>query len=237
MARSQLSAIGSVLADDTRAEILTSLMDGRAHTGGELARYVGVAPSTTSEHLSKLLDAGLVAVEPQGRHRYFRLASPDVAQLLETLGATPTPIAAPRPSAPAALAFARTCYDHLAGELAVQIFDHLVAQAHLHDSDERLVLTPSGLELFEKIGVDTQAIRSSRRPKVRRCVDWTERRHHLAGAAGAALLEALLANRWVIRGPQPRSLRVTSVGRTAIAGIFGPDPARTRPRRGRAASS
>jgi DNA-binding transcriptional ArsR family regulator len=220
MVRSHLSIIGSVLADDTRAEILTLLMDGRAHTGSELARHVGVAPSTTSEHLSKLLDAGLVAVEPQGRHRYFRLASSDIAQLLETLGANPTLTPAPRPSAPAALAFARTCYDHLAGELAVQLYDHLVAHAHLHEHDDRLALTPSGLELFERIGVDTQAIASSKRPKVRRCLDWTERRHHLAGAAGAALLDALLANRWVTQGPQPRSLRVTNTGNKAISGIL-----------------
>jgi DNA-binding transcriptional ArsR family regulator len=220
MARSRLSTIGSLLADDTRADILTVLMDGRAHTGSELARHVGVAPSTTSEHLSKLLDAGLVAVEPQGRHRYFRLASSDIAQLLETLGATPAPTPAPRPSAPAALAFARRCYDHLAGELAVQIYDELVARAHLREGDEQLVLTRSGAELFETIGVDTRSIGSGRRPGARRCLDWTERRHHLAGAAGAALLDALLSNRWVVQGPQPRSLRVTDAGRKALEGAF-----------------
>jgi DNA-binding transcriptional ArsR family regulator len=221
MARSRLSTIGSLLADDTRADILTVLMDGRAHTGSELARHVGVAPSTTSEHLSKLLDAGLVAVEPQGRHRYFRLASSDIAQLLETLGATPSPTPAPRPSVPAALAFARRCYDHLAGELAVQIYDELVARAHLREGDEqRLVLTRSGAELFETIGVDTRSIGSGRRPGARRCLDWTERRHHLAGAAGAALLDALLSNRWVVQGPRPRSLRVTDAGRKALEGAF-----------------
>ncbi len=210
-----------MLADDTRAEILTVLMDGRAHTGSELARHVGVAPSTTSEHLSKLLDAGLVAVEPQGRHRYFRLASRDIAELLETLGASPTLTPAPRPSAPTALAFARTCYDHLAGELAVRIYDHLVAQAHLDEADDRLALTPSGLRLFDSIGVDTQAIGSSKRPKARRCLDWTERRHHLAGAAGAAFLDALLANRWVTHGPRPRSLLVTNAGIKAMTTSFG----------------
>jgi DNA-binding transcriptional ArsR family regulator len=225
MARNQLSAIGSVLADDTRAEVLTMLMDGRAHTGSELARHVGVVPSTASEHLSRLLDAGLVAVQPQGRHRYFRLASRDIAELLETLGATPAPTPAPRPAAPAALAFARTCYDHFAGELAVQLYDHLVAQAHLHEADEQLVLTASGLRLFDSIGIDSQAIKSSQRPAVRRCLDWTERRHHLAGAAGAALLNALLANRWVTQGSQPRSLRVTNAGRNALTTIFAlPNP-------------
>jgi DNA-binding transcriptional ArsR family regulator len=225
VARSQLSALGAVLADDTRAEILTLLMDGRAHTGSELARHVGVVPSTASEHLSRLLDAGLVGVEPQGRHRYFRLASRDVAELLETLGATPALTAAPRPAAPAALAFARTCYDHFAGELAVRLYDHLVAQAHLHDADEGLALTPSGLRLFDSIGIDIEAIKSSQRCSVRRCLDWTERRHHLAGAAGAALLDALLANRWVTQGSQARSLRVTNAGRKALTTIFAsPQP-------------
>lgn len=231
MARSQLSIIGSLLADDTRAEILTLLMDGRAHTGSELARHIGVAPSTTSEHMSKLLDAGMVAVEAQGRHRYFRLAGNEVAELLETLGATPTLTAAPRPRAPAALAFARTCYDHLAGELAVQVYDHLIAERHVHETDDRLVLTSSGQELLDSIGVDTEAIRSSERPKARRCLDWTERRHHLAGAAGAGLLDALLANRWVTQDPQPRSLRVTNAGKKAITEIFAiPDPAQHMPR-------
>jgi DNA-binding transcriptional ArsR family regulator len=226
MARSQLSVIGSLLADDTRAEILTLLMDGRAHTGSELARHTGVAPSTASEHLSKLLDAGMIAVEAQGRHRYFRLASIEVADILETLGATPALTSAPRPRAPAALAYARTCYDHLAGELAVHVYDQLVAQGHLHETDDRLVLTSSGLELLDSIGVDTEALRSGKRPKARRCLDWTERRHHLAGAAGAGLLDALLANRWVAHDRQPRSLRVTSTGNKAITEIFAiADPA------------
>jgi DNA-binding transcriptional ArsR family regulator len=225
VARNHLATIASVLADDTRAETLTLLMGGRAHTGSELARQVGVAPSTISEHLSKLLEAGLVAVEPQGRHRYFRLASSDIAELLETLGANPALTAAPRPSAPAALAYARTCYDHLAGELAVRLYDHLLACAYLQEAEDRLTLTPSGLRFFDGIGVDTKAIRSSKRPKARRCMDWTERRHHLAGAAGAGFLNALLANRWVIQGPQPRSIRVTNVGKKAMTTIFAlPNP-------------
>ena len=223
MAANRIAALGALIADDTRAEILTALMDGRAHTGSELARHVGVAASTTSEHLSKLLDAGMVTVEPQGRHRYWRLASPEIAELLETLGASPG--AAPDgPRAPAELAHARTCYDHLAGELAVAIFDALVGEGHLVEEDDRLVITTSGLVFFGAIGVDTEAIVTAKRPKARPCLDWTQRRHHLAGASGKAMLDAFLANGWVRRGPRPRSIRVTRIGREAIAAQFALQP-------------
>lgn len=218
MTKSQLAHIGALLADPTRAEILTALMDGRAHTGSELARYVGVAPSTTSEHLSKLVDAAMVTVEAQGRHRYFRLAGPDIAALLEALGATPTP---PSPAtAPAGLTYARTCYDHLAGELAVAIYCQLIAAGHLVDDDHHLQLTHSGIELLGDVGVDIDAVHSSTRPNARSCLDWTERRHHLAGAAGAHLLDAMLTNRWLVRDRRPRSIRVTQTGRQEITTRF-----------------
>lgn len=230
MTRSQLATIGSLLSDDTRAGLLTALMDNRAHTGGELARHLGVSPSTASEHLSKLLDAGLVTVEAQGRHRYFRLAGPQIAQLLETIGAATTPPpASPKPRAPAALAFARTCYDHLAGELAVHIYDKLAADGHLVETDHHLRLTGSGIQLLIELGIDMRSHTSSRRPTVLKCLDWTERRHHLAGAAGAALLELLLERGWAVPGRKPRSIRITPSGRTEIAAHLGyPDPALRR---------
>jgi DNA-binding transcriptional ArsR family regulator len=215
----EIARLGSLLADQTRAEILCALMDGRAHTGSELARHVAVAPSTVSEHLSKLLDADIVAVEPQGRHRYWRLADPDIAQLLEGLGATTRPLAPPR--VPADLAHARTCYDHLAGELAVAIYDQLLAAGHLTDNNGQLVINPSGYELLASIGGDVTAIHDSKRPKARACLDWTQRRHHLAGAAGAAVLSALIDNDWVKRGNKPRSLRITNSGRARIRHAFG----------------
>jgi DNA-binding transcriptional ArsR family regulator len=227
MAQSQLAAIGALLANDTRAGILTVLMDGRAHTGGELARHLGVSPSTASEHLSKLLDAGLVSIEAQGRHRYFRLAGLEIAQLLETIGAASTPpLPTPASRAPAALTFARTCYDHLAGELAVHIYDQLTAEGHLVDVDHHLQLTGSGVRLLKDIGVNVDSIKTGRRPTVRKCLDWTERRHHLAGATGAALLQLLLERGWATRGRQPRSIRITQAGKAAIAAHFSyPRPA------------
>ncbi len=221
MTATTIAALGALIADESRAEILTALMDGRAHTGSELSRHVGVAPSTVSEHLSKLLDAGMVVVEPQGRHRYWRLANPGIAKLLETLGASPLSPAPPGPSVPSELARARTCYDHLAGELAVEIYEALVDQGCLIGEGDVVEVSPRGLDLFAGIGVDTSTIVEAKRARARPCLDWTQRRHHLAGASGKALLDALLDNGWVRRGTRPRSLRIPESGREAIADRFG----------------
>ena len=214
-----LARLGALLADETRAEILCALMDGRAHTGSELARHIGVAASTMSEHLSRLLDGEIVTVEAQGRHRYWRLANRRVAELLETLGANAT--APTDPKAPAALTHARTCYDHLAGELAVNIYDQLLADDHLKFEGDRLDVTATGYELLDAIGVDIYDIRGATRAKARPCLDWTQRRHHLAGAAGKALFDALTANDWTKPGRHPRSIRITETGRTEISRRLG----------------
>ena len=219
MPSAAIARLGALLADPTRAEILCALMSGRAHTGSELARHVGVAPSTVSEHLGKLLDGDIVNVEAQGRHRYWRLADARVAELLESLGAHATRPADPR--APADLAYARTCYDHLAGELAVRIYDQLLTDGHLAMAHGALTVTPGGFEFLSGIGVDTGPIDSTHRPPARPCLDWTERRHHLAGAAGKQLLVAFRQAGWVVAGDRPRSLRITQAGRTEIARSFG----------------
>jgi len=214
-----IARFGALLADETRAEILCALMDGRAHTGSELSRHIGVAASTTSEHLTKLLDADVVAVEAQGRHRYWRLADPGFAELLEALGANATKPTDPK--APADLAHARTCYDHLAGEIAVEIYQQLLADEHLSDDNGHLRINPTGFDLLASLGADIDAIMTAKRPKARPCLDWTQRRHHLAGAAGTELLTALTNNGWLSRGDRPRSIRITKTGRQNIAHKFG----------------
>lgn len=209
-----LARLGSLLADETRAEILCALMDGRAHTGSELSRHIGVAASTMSEHLSRLLDGDIVAVEAQGRHRYWRLANPRIAELLESLGAN---AATPDdPKAPSDLAHARICYDHLAGELAVKIYDQLLTNKHLCLDGDHLDVTTSGYELLSTIDAATDTIRQATRARARPCLDWTQRRHHLAGAAGKAILDALISNGWAKPGRRPRSIRITETGRTEI---------------------
>ncbi|HEY9558637.1 MAG TPA: metalloregulator ArsR/SmtB family transcription factor [Acidimicrobiales bacterium] len=214
-----LVRIGALIADETRAEILCALMDGRAHTGSELARHIGVSGSTVSEHLSKLCDADLLDVEAQGRHRYWRLRDPQVAGLLESLGARASSPADPR--APADLVHARTCYDHLAGELAVQIYERLLADGHLAEDGGDVAITPTGLELLAAIGADVDALRGAGRSAARPCLDWTQRRHHLAGAAGKELLRALIDNGWIKRGQRPRSVRITEAGRKSITRELG----------------
>ncbi|WP_018350646.1 ArsR/SmtB family transcription factor [Longispora albida] len=209
MTAPQLADLAALLADSTRAAFCLALMDGRAWTAGELARHAGVARSTASEHLDRLLTGGLLAEERQGRHRYVRLASPAVATLIEDLAAHAAP--PPRPSGLKAAAKAsaeseaRTCYDHLAGRLGVQITEALSEAGLLADEPIRAWLTTLGADL-----------RPGRRPLVRMCLDWTERRNHLAGTAGAALCTHVLAQGWAERIGTGRAVRLTPAGERAL---------------------
>lgn len=189
----RLAALAALLADETRASFCLALLDGRAWTAGELARAAGVAPSTASEHLGRLVGGGLLAEERQGRHRYLRLADGRTAQLVEELAAhahagAPTP---PRTLREAslrhALARGRTCYDHLAGRLGIRVTDAMTGRGLLRQ-DTGFALTEEGLAWFAALGIDLAT--TSRRPLARGCLDWTERRQHLAGTSGAALSPA-----------------------------------------------
>ncbi|GAA3756166.1 winged helix-turn-helix domain-containing protein [Micromonospora maritima] len=227
-----LAGLAALLADPTRAEFCLALLDGRAWTAGELARRAGVAASTASDHLTRLVRGGLLAEERQGRHRYVRLADPSVAQLVEDLAArTPAPATSPRTlraaSAGAALAYARTCYDHLAGRLGVLLHDALLARGVL-DRAGGLALTPAGTAWLAELGVPVEPLRATRRPLVRDCLDWTERRPHLAGALGAALCGRFLDLGWTARGAG-RALRLTPAGRDGLAAALALDPALLAP--------
>ena len=224
---SRLSVIGTAMADPNRAAMLSALQSGRAHSAGELARWVGVAPSTASKHLAKLVDSGLVVIEPAGRNRFYRIASFEVADLLETIDAIDLPETnrPRRPPAGSALAYARSCYDHLAGELGVAMHDSMARKGWIeHDDGPRL--TELGIEGLSKIGVDVATIRQGRRPALRTCLDWTQRKHHVAGAAGAALLDFMLAERWLRRATDHRVLQITDVGIDAFRNHFGVVPGR-----------
>jgi hypothetical protein len=201
-------------------------MDQRARTTGELARLAKIAPSTASEHISLLTDARLLAVQAQGRHRYWSLAGPEVAELLEAIMTlTPKPLAPPSPKVNSDLRFLRTCYDHLAGTVAIALYDQLQANGSLSISDERIELTPVGSESLRMLNIDPNGLRRGRRPLARPCLDWTERRHHLAGALGAALLNMFREQSWVTPRREPRALRLTSAGRRELALQFGIDTA------------
>ena len=224
-----LATLAGLLADATRARFCLALLDGRAWTAGELARHAGVAASTASEHLSHLVRGGLLVEERQGRHRYLRLAGPQVAQLIEDMtahaeraGAAARPPTLRAASAAAAMAAARTCYDHLAGRLGVAIADALTARGLLRQ-DAGFALSDDGLAWFAaELGVALPAP-TGRRPLARPCLDWTERRHHLAGAAGAVLCVTALERRWVSRIGSGRALRLTGVGRQALSALLGLD--------------
>jgi DNA-binding transcriptional ArsR family regulator len=225
-----LAALGAVLAERARSRILLALGDGRALPASVLAAEAGVAPSTASGHLSRLVDAGLLTVTVQGRHRYYRLAGPDVGELIEVLSrlAPAAPIRSLREDTRAhAVRNARTCYDHIAGRLGVEIMQALIADGSVtggdgrHDVDhpgrDRLSargrdvdyrLSDAGAGRLERLGVEVGDSRA-----VRYCVDWSEQAHHLSGAVGRALASRLLALEWVHRDERTRALHVTPEGR------------------------
>ncbi|MGC5040839.1 ArsR/SmtB family transcription factor [Streptomyces sp. DT190] len=223
-----LARLAGLIADETRATCLLALLDGRAWTAGELARHAGVAPSTLSEHLGRLVAGGLLAEERQGRHRYVRLADARVAQLLEDLVAQVHPGTAVRPrglreaSAGSAMARGRTCYDHLAGRLGVTVTDALTARGLLAQ-DTGFALTDAGVVWFETAGIGLD--RRGRRPLARACLDWTERRPHLAGVAGAALCRHALEAGWCVRIGSERAVKVTAAGARALSDLLGVDTA------------
>jgi DNA-binding transcriptional ArsR family regulator len=219
-----LAGFASLLADRSRISMCLALLDGRAWTAGELAQEAGIARSTASEHLNLLVEAGLLDELRQGRHRYLRIASHEVAQLLEDLA-----VAVGRPGRPSSLrtvrashelAAARTCYDHLAGSLGVSLFDGLVARKLLSD-DHGLTLTAAGRAWFvELAGEDALQPRGSR-PLLRTCLDFTERRPHLGGTLGAVLCSELIRRGWVVRSRTHRAIELTASGAASLAGILG----------------
>lgn len=216
-----IAGIAALIGDPARANILTALMDGRALTVSELAEAAGVTLQTASGHVSKLTDAGMLLAEKQGRHRYLRLSGNDVAQVLEQLMGLAQRAGATRiRTGPndAALRQARVCYDHLAGEAGVTLFRALAAKGLIVDG-QAVALTSAGRAWFEGFGIPVAALEQARRPICLHCLDWSERRHHLAGALGSALLDELLRRDWLRRG-QGRALQFTTAGRKAFAAEF-----------------
>ncbi len=219
---SDLSSIAALFGDPARAEMLVALMDGRALTGSELAHVAGVGLPTASGHLAKLEGGGLLAAEKQGRHRYFRLAGPEVARVIEALmglarrAGGPAVETGPRD---AALRQARVCYDHLAGERGVALLQGLARSGWIADAGVPQ-LTGLGRAALIALGVDIPALEQARRPLCRHCLDWSERRGHLGGALGAALLEHVLRSGWARRG-EGRALHFTPEGLSLFEEAFG----------------
>lgn len=211
----QIVQVAALIADHARSSVLTALMSDRALTATELADMAGVSRSTMSEHLAKLIDGGLICMEKQGRHRYFRLANSEVASMLESLmhvafGAGAVPLRS-SPREPA-MRRARVCYDHLAGELGVTLYDGLKQSGALVMTPAGLVASERGHNLFEDFGIKVKELAHSRRPVCRECLDWSERRFHLAGSLGAAILAQILAVGWAKRVPDTRIVKFHAEG-------------------------
>jgi DNA-binding transcriptional ArsR family regulator len=226
-----IAPVAALLADQARAAMLMALLPGRPLAAGELAEVAHVSPATASAHLAKLLDAGLLTVTRQGRHRYYGLASYQIAEVIEQIAliGRDIPVRSLRQSKQAqALAAARTCYDHLAGRAGVGLMDALLRTGVLKelgaaDSPARMILevTPAGEESLTSFGIKVDELRHGRRRFTGACLDWTERRAHLSGALGAAITGRLFELGWVERGSRPRSVNLTTDGRSGLATVFG----------------
>jgi DNA-binding transcriptional ArsR family regulator len=219
-----ITGIAAMIGDHARTDMLTALAAGHALTATELAEIAGVSKQTASSHLAKLLDTQLVAVESQGRHRYFRLAHHDVGELLESLMGVAFRTGALRirsgPREPA-LRKARVCYDHLAGDLGVLMFDGLQQQRLLRSGAAGLVLTPRGRQFCVEFGIALDALERGRRTLCRACLDWSVRRPHLAGALGAAMLSRCFELGWARRARGSRIVNFSAAGEAALRERFG----------------
>ncbi len=212
-----IAMVASLVGDPARANMLTALMSGRALTASELAQEAGITPQTASSHLGKLEAGGLIEPEKQGRHRYYRLTDPDVAGVLEGLAGLAARAGHMRvrtgPKDPA-LRRARICYDHLAGDLGVQMFDSMKAQKLVRQKKQDMELTPEGARFLEKnLQISEDMLAHPRRPVCKACLDWSERRHHLAGTLGAALMTRFTELKWAARDTAPGS-RIVNFSRT-----------------------
>jgi DNA-binding transcriptional ArsR family regulator len=239
-----LSRIGALLADPGRAAMLWSLMDGTARPAGELTMIAGISPSAASGHFARLIESGLLALEVSGRHRYYRIATPDIAMAIEALAnlaQASAPLREPAEAhrqapqrataVPLDMRYARTCYDHLAGELAVRLFDRMLTSNWLEvvpgapSASQRpgpttLDATPQGFDEFAKLGIDLTAQKARRRRFACTCIDWSERRPHLGGALGAAFLDACTQHGWLETTTKRRILRVTPGGEQHFAAVL-----------------
>jgi len=218
-----MAEIAALLGETSRATILASMMDGRFHTASELAYMAAIKPQTASFHLAKLVEGKLIKVEKQGRHRYFQLAGEDIAHFLESfLAISPPPEvrSLKQSSQIKLLQDARTCYDHLAGKLGVQLTESMLKAGYLTLEGKQFVLTDEGTLFFTTFGIDLTALKRKRRSFSHACLDWSERRYHLAGALGCELLNQFFNLGWLLRVPSIRAIQVTEKGKIGFKEIF-----------------
>lgn len=221
-----IAHLAALIGDPARANMLTALMSGKALTVSELAEEAGVTIQTASSHLSKLKEGGLLRPRKQGRHQYLALASDEVARVLEGLMALAAGAGHLRRRVgpkDAALRKARVCYNHLAGDMGTQLFDSLMAKGHLTLDSDDLSLTNTGADFADSFGIDLEALRARKAPLCRECLDWSERRSHLAGSLGRAFLGKFEELAWVSRDQKTRVVRFSRNGERAFERLFAMD--------------
>jgi DNA-binding transcriptional ArsR family regulator len=216
--------VAALVGDPARANILAALMGGRALTAGELVSVAGVSPQTTSGHLGRLAEGRLIACVKQGRHRYYRIATPRVAEMLEGIMAVVAD-SPPRYRPPSklddAMRAARTCYDHFAGKLGVGLTDALCTRGYIVLAEDGGEVTDTGAAFLQELGIDLAAARKRHRIFCRPCLDWTERRPHLGGSVGAVLAQRCFDLGWIERMRTGRALVITSKGHRSLSDVFG----------------
>jgi DNA-binding transcriptional ArsR family regulator len=219
-AAQELARIASYIGDPSRASMLMGLVGGQGRPASELAVIAGISPQAASNHLKMLLEGGLLEVTRVGRNKYYRLKGPSVAGALESLLGLAHPAPIVQGTAPPELTFARTCYDHLAGELAVGILNRLLDRKFLRSSENEFRMTRQGSAFFVDLGIDINSVTRRRRRFAYPCLDWSHRVPHLGGALGAAVLEWLLQSRIVVRAQRHRAVRVTDKGEQILSKVF-----------------
>jgi len=219
MEAESITRIAGLIGESGRIRMLTIMLDGNGHPASELAIAADVSAQAASSHLAKLLKGGLIVCERRGRQRLFQIKNTDVAVAVEALGA----LATQRPSQHAMpeLRFARTCYDHLAGVLSIAMRDNLLQTGALRNHQNDFALTQEGERFLRRLGIDAAPLRTLRRSFARKCLDWTERHHHIGGAVGAALLSRFFEMKWIARLRQTRAVRITEEGERQFEKMFG----------------
>lgn len=219
-----LAQVAALIGDPSRAKMLLRLLDGKAYPASNLAYSAGVKPQTASFHLAKLVEGGLIAMERHGRHVYYRLNGTEVAQALEALSAISPPVqirSLKQSVEMESIRQARTCYDHLAGKLGVELMSAMIHNEWLLIEGDSCQITKKGEQQFTRLGIDMPALRNKKRAFARPCLDWTERRYHLAGSLGAAVAARFLELGWIERSKGSRAVQVTEIGEEQIRNIFG----------------
>jgi len=216
-----ISSLAALISEPARGRMLVALLDGRSLPATELAQRAGITCQTASSHLAKLTEGRLLQVIPQGRHRYYRIANARVADLLESMARFSPGKETGQPVPKSPIQIARTCYNHLAGSLGVSIAEALVGRVYLRIVGRDYQLSKKGTKWFSELGIDIGALRKSGRVLARQCLDWSERRNHLAGALGSALTEHLFERGWIDRVRQSRAVRISELGRRELKEKLG----------------